>query len=307
MPCAKKETAPFRVAGTVPWTIQVWLLLLNNTSRPKMAASQPSPPFQLARETSLCSAIADLSTSVTPFQDPFSGDFDFWSDSETPALPASFAGVADTILRRTVHSHPPASTWNETSTSTTPSSAALQDSKFLRAEQGANTRNVFPQLNHYARTFSEISLARTTRNGSSCNDYTAITHATHAASNSCSESDTEQLSDATSEGTRSPLKRGRTAPHSRWTTQERSLFLATAATLANTLATWQATSHSSSANDARHLAEMVASVVVTRSAREVQSHARRALRKLRARAESKSVSACIKTLLCIVGSSDRTA
>jgi hypothetical protein len=100
-------------------------------------------------------------------------------------------------------------------------------------------------------------------------------------------SDTDQ-SDATSEGTG-----GGTAPRSRWTTREQSLFLATVATLTNTLNT----SHPSSAQDSRSLAETVSSVIVTRSAREVQSHARRAVRKLRARAESKSVSARIKTLL----------
>ena len=246
-----------------------------------MAPSQPSPPSQLAPETSLCSAIADLlSTSVAPFEDPFSGDFDLWSDSETPALPSSFARVVDTIVRPIVYSLPPASTWNETSALTLSCKAS-----------------------HSTRTSSEVSLASKTRTRSPCDDYIAIKHATLASSNSCSESDTEQLLDATSEGTRSPSKGVGTAPRSRWTTQERSLFLSTVAKLANTLAT----SDSSSANDTRHLAEMVASVVVTRSAREVQSHAHRAIRKLRARAQSKSVSASIKTLRCIVGSSDNAA
>jgi len=155
-----------------------------------MAFSQPRPLPQLARETSLCSAIEDLRYTSTPFQDPFSSDME---------------GFAKKYL-----------------------------------EDGSEPT-----------------------------------------------SDTDQPA-ATSEGTG-----GRTAPRSRWTTHERSLFLATVATLTNTLDA----SHLSSAQDARSLAETVASVIATRSAREVQSHARTEVRKLRARAESKSVSARIKTLL----------
>jgi hypothetical protein len=272
-----------------------------------MAPSQPFPPPQLAREKSLCASIAELwSTSAIPFDDPFSADMAAFAeefladDSETPALPSSFARVADTSPRPIVYSLPPASTWDEFFRDISTS----KHSKFPPIEEEVETtRNVFHLLKHFARTSSDVSLASTTRTAASCDDSTApaISNATHDTSNSCSESDTEQLSDA-SEGTSSPPTRAGSAPRSRWTTQERSLFLATVATLGNTLDT----SHSSSANDTRNLAAAVVSVVGTRSAGEVLSHARRALKKLRARAETKSVSASIKTLLCIVGSSDLT-
>jgi len=111
---------------------------------------------------------------------------------------------------------------------------------------------------------------------------------THTSSNSSSESDPEELPDTTSQGTSSPPKRAGTTGKlvkpalgshkaGRWTALERSRFHATLAKLAHTL----------DPVDKRTLAETVSLVVGTKSAREVQSHARRALRKLRARAESK--------------------
>ena len=278
-----------------------------------MAPSQPCLPPQLAHrftsispwpapDKSLCSAIADL--SAIPFDDPFSADMAVFVEEfvEEIEMPSSLAGVADTVLRPLVYSLSPTSTWNKIPTSSTPSSTDSQDT----VEHVANTRKVVP-LTRSTRTSSEVSLASTTRTGSSSNVFTelAIAHDT----NSSSESDT---SDA-SEGTSSLPKRVGTAPSSeakdrhkpgqakRWTTQERSLFLATLPTLAHTLDS----SHSSSTND--DLAETVSLVVATRSPREVRSHARRALRKLRARDETESSSVSIKTLLCIVGSSENTA
>jgi hypothetical protein len=144
-----------------------------------------------------------------------------------------------------------------------------------------------------ASTLNEITTP------SSAASVSAITRAAHTSSNSSSESGTEELSDTTSHGTSLPPRRAGTTPRSRWTTQERSLFLATVAKLAHTLDT-------AIPADKRNLAETVSLVVGTKSAREVQSHARRALRKLRARAESKSVSSGIKTLIFIIGSSDHT-
>jgi len=143
-----------------------------------------------------------------------------------------------------------------------------------------------------ASTLNEITTP------SSAASVSAITRATHTSSNSSSESDTEELPDTTSQGTSSPPRCAGSTTRSRWTTQERTLFLATVAKLAHTLDTAMPV-------DKRNLAETVALVVGTKSAREVQSHARRALRKLRARAESKSLSSGIKTLIFIVGSSDR--
>jgi len=265
-----------------------------------MPPSQPCLPPQLAPEQSLCSAIADLWTfSAIPFEDPFSADMavfteEYVDDSNTPA----FTGVADPIPNPTVFA--------------LPSTSASQDRKVHRVEHVAKTHNVFP-LKHSTRTFSEVVLASTKRTGSSSNCFAApaIAHATHDDTDG-SESDAEKLSDA-SEGTGSLPKRVGTAPRSeakdrqnpgqakRWTPQERSLFLATLAALANTLDS----SHSASAND--NLAETVSVVVATRSPREVRAHARRALRKLRARDETESVSVSIKTLLCIVGSSENTA
>ena len=43
VPCAQKETGPFRVAGSLTWTIRVWFLHVTNASRPTMAFSQPAP------------------------------------------------------------------------------------------------------------------------------------------------------------------------------------------------------------------------------------------------------------------------
>jgi hypothetical protein len=60
----------------------------------------------LLRETSLCSAIEDLSSTSAPFEDPFSADMAAFAEQflvhgfETPALPSSFAGVATTIPSR---------------------------------------------------------------------------------------------------------------------------------------------------------------------------------------------------------------
>ena len=263
-----------------------------------MAHSQPCLPPQLAPEQSLCSAIADLwSISAIPFDDPFSADLalfteEYVDDGTTPSQLSSFADVADPGPSPIVFS--------------LPTTSASQDSKIPGVEHVASTHKVFP-LKHSTRTSSEVSLAGTTGTGSSSNFFTApaIAHAPHDAnSDSCSESDTEKLSDAP-EGTSSLPKRVGTAPRSRWTTQERSLFLATLHTLANTLDS----SHSSSANDtdSRNLAETVSLVVATRSVQEVRSHARRALRKLRTRHETKSDSMSIKTLLCIVGSSENTS
>jgi len=270
-----------------PWIIT----LVDESHRLKMAASHPALPPLLKRERSLCSAIADLSTTSAPFEDPFSADMAAFTEQflvhgfETQVFPVSFGGVV-TLPSPTVHSLPPASTLNAT-----PSSAASQhSSKFLLVEQVANTLCVFPPQTHSARSSSEVSLASTARTGSSCDDCNApaIAHATLDANTSCSESDTEQQSDATFEGTSSAPMGAGSAPRSRWTTQERSLFLETLAALD--------TSHSSSTHDARNVAETVALVVATRSAREVQSHARRAIRRLRASAKSARVSARIKTL-----------
>ncbi|KAJ1487416.1 hypothetical protein T484DRAFT_2019922 [Baffinella frigidus] len=245
---------------------------------------QPSMPSQLARETSLVSAIAEMwETSSKTFDDPFSADMEGFDkefggvdDFEMQALPASFAGLADTIQR---------------------TRSAAESGPLFSSFSG-----------HATRISSDASLASKTRTGLSRNEFTAPV--THDASNSCSKSDTEEVFEATSEGNSSPLSplalaptRAGTAPRSRWTTQERSLFLATVAKLGNTLDT----SLLSSAHDTRSLAATVSSAV-GRSTREVQSHARGALRKLRARAESKKGEGeSIKTLVCIVGSSDHTS
>ena len=81
---------------------------MHESHRFTMARSQPSMPLPppLLRETSLCSAIEDLSSTSAPFEDPFSADMAAFAEQflvhgfETPALPSSFAGVATTIPSR---------------------------------------------------------------------------------------------------------------------------------------------------------------------------------------------------------------
>jgi len=125
---------------------------VHESHRFKMARSQPSMPLPptLLRETSLCSAIEDLSSTSAPFEDPFSADMAAFAEQflvqglETPALPSFFTGVAATIPSRScAFSHVDAARVVEAN-----STFRRQDlDKFLRAEQVADTFfQIFTQL-----------------------------------------------------------------------------------------------------------------------------------------------------------------
>ena len=194
-----------------------------------MALLQPSPPPELARQQSLCSAIADLySTAASmPFNDPFSDDMAQFVEDFDPSV--------DTI--------------NEIS--------ASQPSNFLFVDPG--------QIASVAtRTSSAMSLASTTRTQSSGDDCTSAkddARTTLAPDSvlSTTKFGKEYLGpDAAAERTSSPTARAGKAPRSRSTTQAWSPYVAAAAKPAMSLAP---TPLSSTSNKWR-VAEKVASVVI---------------------------------------------